>query len=350
MGEADDNALLAEISARRGWSFRRLDGGIRWITGDDGAGIALPAGHRPLNSQAASVLAADKAACAILLREAGIGTPEQVVVDLEGLGLAGDGPAGGDPPGRIPPEAAPAWRQVARRVEALGYPVFVKPATGSRGQLARRIPDEGALRHQLSWIGRRFRRAVVQPFVRAPEYRLFWLDGRLEFLYRRLPPAVVGDGRRTLRQLVDDLDRELPEFDPEVGLDRGFILEQILAHGVTWTTPLPAGLTIELSGVGNLWSGARLVDFARQGPPGCEAWLERLARTLGLRLCAVDLFSPSCLADPTDFLVIDVNSNPHWSVLRSVGQEAVWREVWERVLERALASQAALVHSWPTDR
>lgn len=338
MSEAAENQLIAEIAVRRGWSFRLLDGGLRLLTGSGGS-LALPAGYRPLNSHTGCVLASDKCSCHALLSTHGIGTPEQLAVDLEGLDVDS---------GSV--SESESWRAFVVRVEELGFPVFVKPDSGSRGQLARRIPDASALRRQLRLIRRRFRRAIVQPFLRQPEYRLFYLDGELEFSYRRLPPVVVGDGKRTLRECVERRARELPLFDPAIGLDREWILEQILQHGVTWNTPLPQGLRIELGGVSNLLAGGRPVGFTRQAPPGCRDWLRRLAGLLGLRLFAVDLFSRSELADPTDYCVLDVNSNPHWEVLRSMGREAVWKSTWERILELALDGGSYGSHSCPIDK
>src|SRR6185437_13731555 len=41
-----------------------------------------------------------------------------------------------------------------------------------------------------------------QPYVRGDEHRVFVLHGRALFSYRKHQPALIGDGRTTVRELI----------------------------------------------------------------------------------------------------------------------------------------------------
>jgi len=335
MAARDDAATLEAACATLGFRVRRDEDGRAWI--DDGSrGFTLPPGGWPLNTPAARAVARDKRACGARLREAGFATPTEIAVDMSSF-----------------PESA--WQRLQAAVAAIGYPVFVKPSDGSMGQLAARVVDAAGVRRQLGLIAQRHAAALVQAWIDLPEYRLFHCDGALVFGYRRTPPDVVGDGRRSLREQVDALCAASPAFEPGYGLDRDWILDQLRAHRLDWTRPLPDGLRIRLGARANGIAGGRFSDLRVAGeglqpfPPRCEDWLRRLAHTLGLRVFAVDLFSASCLASPEDACVIDVNAQPRLDALLGFGREDLRREVWCRVLRTAMA-EAPTIDASTTDR
>lgn len=318
MVRIDASEAIDAACAALGVRLHRLETGLLLV--EHGARrLPLVPGYWPLNARAACALAEDKRHCGALLRASGFSTPEEYAVAL--------------------PLVDAAWPALHLHFEALGPPVLVKPARGTLGRGIARVADAAALRRHLALLAGHDGAALVQRWIEAPEYRLFHLDGEAMFAYRRTPPTAIGDGRRTLREHVDALSAEVPAFTP----DRGWILDQLRAHGLDWTTPLPEGVRIRLSPCANAFGGGRFDDLRVPGehgdvlPTACVDWLWRLGRTLGLRLFAVDLFSASALERLDDFVVLDVNANPQLDGLALFGRRDLQAEIWRRVLAAALA-------------
>jgi cyanophycin synthetase len=243
------------------------------------------------------------------------------------------------------------WPALRARVEAFGFPVLVKPARGTLGRGIARIADAAALRRHLVSLAGYDTQALIQRWIEAPEFRLFHLDGACVYAYRRTPPEAIGDGRRTLREQVDALSAQAPAFSP----DRGWIHDQLRAHGLDWSTPLPAGVRIRLAPCANAFGGGRF-DALRVPdedpaslPSACRDWLRRLGGAMGLRLFAVDVFSESSLHDPSEIRVLDVNANPQIDGLAVFGRGDLQVRLWARVLEAALAD-AAQRQTWSSER
>jgi cyanophycin synthetase len=318
MVRMEGSALIEAACDALGYGLRRLDTRLLLIEHADCRLPLLP-GYWPLNPRAACALVEDKRHCGALLRASGFSTPEESAVVL--------------------PLADAAWPALRARFHAFGGPVLVKPARGTLGRGIARITDAAGLRRHLALLAGDDDGALMQRWIEAPEYRLFHLDGEPVFGYRRTPPEAVGDGRRTLRDHVDALQREASAFSP----DRGWILDQLRALGLDWTTPLPDGVRLRLSACANGFGGGRFDELRVQGegaapfPPGCADWLRRLGRTVGLRLFAVDLFSASALRDPDDYCVLDVNANPQIESLAVFGRRDLQLQLWTRVLRAAMA-------------
>lgn len=65
------------------------------------------------------------------------------------------------------------------------YPVFVKPNDGSLGILAEKINNEKSLIKHLKKISKNYHIAIIQENIKMPEYRIFSIDGEIEFIYQK---------------------------------------------------------------------------------------------------------------------------------------------------------------------
>lgn len=65
------------------------------------------------------------------------------------------------------------------------YPVFVKPNKGSLGKNAKVIHHEKELREHLHTIGKDDFIALVQEYIQEKEYRVYVLDGEVQFFYQK---------------------------------------------------------------------------------------------------------------------------------------------------------------------
>jgi glutathione synthase/RimK-type ligase-like ATP-grasp enzyme len=310
----------AYATAACGYAFRSLDGadgylfevsdGVRRATFAAGAGTPYA-----LNDARAASLARDKAFCAEVLRQAGVPVlpGRMFFVTTRWAQMRA--------PGREPGDAL-AYAATAE------YPVFCKPIAASNGLYAEVIEDADEFADYMARVSREHFAILIQPFVRAPEHRVFVLNGQALFSYRKLLPQVAGDGRRTLRDLVAALPREAeaPALKPRGRDARGHLLaaDDVVA----------ADEVVVLEGPANRAAGGG-ADGVRDGAsePLARVAIAAVA-ALGLSLAAVDLFDLS--GDGSDLAVIEVNSNPMIATLEDQGRWDMIETIWRANIDAAL--------------
>jgi len=275
----------------------------------------------PLNSATAQSLATDKAHSYQVLRRAGIAVPagEHFFLARAYAALR--------PPGRELGDAL-AW------ATARGFPLFVKPNDGSRGDFATVITDADDLIHHLNAIATRHLIALIQEVLVGDEYRAFLVDGEVQFAHQRFAPCLVGDGHRTVGELIEQTNQALAShgltpLDPA----GGYFLTQLAAAGLTLGAVLPAGVPLHHDARRNLSSGGRFGPLIEPIPPATAAWLKRVAEALQLRVCAIDLIARGRFDQPETFVALEVNGNPSLTVLEKIGRQDRIRVIWRRVIE-----------------
>ncbi len=217
-----------------------------------------------------------------------------------------------------------AWedRQAARRyAQQLGFPVVVKPATGTGGvgvatgltspQQVRWALD--AMRTRLGVSAPRF---IVEQHVDGDDYRLTVVGDRVVSVIRRRPAQVVGDGRRRITELIDDRNRRRrlnpghAAYPIKLNDETRFELQR---QGLRPDDVPEAGRTVRLSLAANLTQGGEVEQVIDQTHPSVLAVATAaLAAIPGLEHAGIDLL----LADHTRAVdeqaaaICEVNSVP----------------------------------------
>jgi glutathione synthase/RimK-type ligase-like ATP-grasp enzyme len=307
----------AHTAAACGYTFRSLDGadgylfevsnGARRATFAAGAGTPYA-----LNDARAASIARDKAFCAEVLRRAGVPVlPGRVFFVTKRW-------ADMRSPGREPEDA------LAYAAEA-EYPLFCKPLSASNGLYAEVIESAAAFANYMDRVAREHFAILVQPYVRAPEHRVFVLNGRALFSYAKTPASVTGDGVSTLDMLVRAMPREAdaPLRSPRGRDADGHLLRADDVPG--------AGAQIVLEGPANRAAGGG-ANGLRDGAPKAMADAAIAAtEAIGLSLAAVDLFDCQ-----EGFVVIEVNSNPMIATLEDHSRWDLIETIWRANFDAAL--------------
>jgi D-alanine-D-alanine ligase-like ATP-grasp enzyme len=202
--------------------------------------------------------------------------------------------------------------------KTLGATAFVKPLAGSRGDFAQAIYDEASLVRYIHDVARYYDSILIQPIVSGLEYRIFLLDDEVLYTARKYPPSVLGDGVRSIRDLIiaHNVALRARGLSPaSMGADDSS-LDRVLPKGERWIIP----------GRMNLSAGGTM---AIEAPPS-EASVtaaRKAARALGLRVAAVDVFTN--IAGMADAIaVIEVNSNPAIRVLEECERPDLILKLW----------------------
>src|SRR3954447_16341662 len=153
--------------------------------------------------------------------------------------------------------------QAVAAANRIGFPVVVKPLDGNHGRgVCLNLMSEEDVREAFPIAEEQSRRGtcIVESFVNGKDYRCLIIDGRMAAIAERVPASVTGDGRSTVRELVD-----LTNADPRRGVGHEKVLtrikfdeaaEEVLAGQGHDPDSVPAeGETVKLALTGNMSTG-----------------------------------------------------------------------------------------------
>ncbi len=207
-------------------------------------------------------------------------------------------------------ETAAAALRYARRI---GFPLFAKPNSGSQGKDVFRVQNTRELRRALKTIFRNDRVALVQKPVKGRDYRIVVLDKEVISAYERVPLNVVGDGRSSIKQLLQKKQHAFnaSSRDTRIDLKDPRIAAKLRSQGPALATVLKRNERIFLLDNANLSSGGDAVDVTKTIHPSFKKLAINLTRDMGLRLCGVDLMVQGEIAGkPKNYCVLEVNAAP----------------------------------------
>jgi cyanophycin synthetase len=185
--------------------------------------------------------------------------------------------------------------QAARKI---GGPVVVKPVHGGKGKgvsvaLAsdREISEAYALAASLD------PQVLVERYVAGDDFRLLVVGGKLIAAAKRIPAQIIGDGRSTVAELIDQINE-----DPRRGATYETLMERItidaallemLARQATkLDAVLPPGKIVKLSLVANISQGGEAIDVTDEVHPDNRSAVERAVKVSGLSVVGVDFIAP----------------------------------------------------------
>ncbi|HEV8396343.1 MAG TPA: alpha/beta fold hydrolase [Vicinamibacterales bacterium] len=204
-------------------------------------------------------------------------------------------------PAALPLRARLQTAEAFMATHGLSLPIVLKPDQGERGagvKVARRVGELEA------YLQRATGDVVIQEYVPGVEFGVFYVRrpsearGVILSITEKHLPAVIGDGRRTLEQLILDHPRA-------VCMARFHLAQQ---HDRLASVPA-AGAVMSLGDCGSHCRGAEFLDGRRYSTPALEDAVEAVARRFdGFYFGRFDLRSPSPDAFARgEFTVIELN-------------------------------------------
>lgn len=181
--------------------------------------------------------------------------------------------------------------------EALGYPVVTKPLDRGNGKgVSVGLRDAQALRWGFGEAAKYGEQVIVERFVAGEDHRILVIDGRMVAAAKRIPGHVVGDGERTIAELVDRTNadpRRGREYDKVmVRLEFDAQAEQVLGEAGYTRDSIPArGQVVALRRTANVSTGGTCEDVTERVHPDNRDAAIRAARVLGLNIAGVDFLS-----------------------------------------------------------
>ena len=280
-------AHLKEICDRRGIQLAAFSGDWIFCLQKDGRTTYIFGYDFGINSAAAKMICKDKTATSDLLDFHKVPRIEHRI--FHGPQLAG----------YVPEEGS--WREMLGYLEAHPRGLVCKPNEGTGGHavfLAETAPQLEAAVYQ---VFAKSRSLCLSPFEEFEhEYRVALLGGEIQFIYRKVRPALCGDGKQTARELLLAQLRRAPDFAGQLAR-----LKSLAEMDVDWDRVPDAGESVGMNWRHNLGQGSK-PELLSPTDPAWKASGElalRAAEALGVELASVDLAST-----PAGLKVLEVNS------------------------------------------
>jgi D-alanine-D-alanine ligase-like ATP-grasp enzyme len=225
-----------------------------------------------------------------------------------------------------------------KHAKRLGFPVVVKPNSGSQGVGVAFVYNEREFYKAVRAIFKRDRIAIVQAPVYGKDYRLVVLGDKVISAYERIPLNVVGDGRSTLRQLLKVKQEQFvaSSRDTRINMSDPRIASKLQRQGLSFRSVIKSGEKVYLLDNANLSTGGDSVDVSDKVHPDFKKLAVNLTRDMGLRLCGVDLMVEGNITEKPDlFWILEINSAPGLDHYAKIGkaQEKIVEDLYLQVLK-----------------
>jgi cyanophycin synthetase len=245
----------------------------------------------------------------------------------------------------IPRHVSFTLRTLSRAVaflERTGGPCVVKPASGTGG--GQGVTTGIRTGKQLGWAATLAAQActemLVEEQIPGDNFRLLYLDGVLLDAVQRCPPRVTGDGRSSIRRLVEEanaarLSRGSTISQVQISIDLD-MHNTLAGQGLSLTTVPAAGVVVPVKTVISQNFAADNVTVTDKLCSSVIAAGAQAASTVGVRLAGIDIITP----DPTLPLaesrgvILEVNTTPgfHYHYHKNDGSFPVATRVLEQLL------------------
>ncbi len=200
----------------------------------------------------------------------------------------------------------------------VGFPLVIKPVGGNHGRgitvNIANVEDARVAFHAAKEVSAA---VIVEKFITGEDYRLLVINNVLVAAAKRTPAHVIGDGVSTVKQLVDEVNK-----DPRRGYGHENVLTQITINDLTKSILKGKGYTEDtviakhevliLKDTANLSTGGTAEDVTDIVHPANVSMAERISKIIDLDICGIDIMTTD-ISKPlseTGGAVLEVNAGP----------------------------------------
>jgi cyanophycin synthetase len=283
---------IVQAARRRGIAVRRLNTGSLVQLGQGCRQRHVWAAETDQTPAIAEAIAQDKELTRSVLRTVGVPVPR----------------------GRPVSDAEDAWAAA----QDIGLPVVVKPQCGNQGRgVATNLGSRDQVVHAYAAARAEGDQVLVEQFIPGVDYRILVVGGKVVAAALREPAQVVGDGRHSIRELVEEVNRDPRRSDGHATVLSFIRLDPIglavlAEQGLTPDSVPPPGARVLIRRNGNLSTGGTATDVTDLVHPDVAARAVEAAAAIGLDIAGVDVVA-SDISQPIESQragIVEVNAAP----------------------------------------
>jgi len=195
--------------------------------------------------------------------------------------------------------------------QSIPFPQVIKPLTGQKGRLvflninhlaAGRAAVKQVLNHYPDGC-------LIESYHSGQDYRFLVFNFKVIGVARRLAPTITGNGKSTIKQLIDQENMKRQRQFLQTGRRRLNRIRNwprlswyLHLQGTSLQSVLPKNKTIALYPLPNFSSGGSVKTISLKSvPPALINLAESAAKIIGLKICGIDMVGKT---------IIELNSDP----------------------------------------
>lgn len=283
---------IVQAAVARGIPFRRLTEGSLVQFGWGRRQRRILASESDMTSAVAESIVQDKELTKTLLHAAGIPVPR----------------------GREVASAEDAWVAACE----IGIPVVIKPQDSNQGKgVTVNLVSPEQVKAAYLIAAEISDKVLVERYIPGHDYRMLVVGNKLIAAARRDPPQVIGDGVRSIYELVEQINRDPMRGEGHVTSLTKIHLDEIsMAHlaaqGLTAESVPAKGMRVVLRNNANLSTGGTATDVTDDVHPELAARAVAAARVVGLDICGVDVVCDNVMnsLEEQGGGIIEINAAP----------------------------------------
>lgn len=217
------------------------------------------------------------------------------------------------------------WGGVARTAnealelaEKISAPVVVKPFDGNQGKgVALNLKHQPEILRALEYALTISPKAIVEKFIQGKHYRIMVVGDKVVAAAERIPAFVVGDGKSTIKELVEFINRDPMRGEehekPLTKIKIDAVVIAVLARIQMHPGSVPGqGEIVYLRENANLSTGGIAIDVTGKVHPETLRLVLRAVRLIGLDVAGVDLVAKEIdqPLTPENGAIIEINAAP----------------------------------------
>ncbi|MBE9549712.1 MAG: cyanophycin synthetase [Proteobacteria bacterium] len=211
-------------------------------------------------------------------------------------------------------------RQAVAKARRIGYPVVVKPLDANHGRgitIDINFDNEVESAFRFAREKGKSRGILIESMIQGFDHRMLVVNGELVAVAKRVPGHVVGDGKHSIKDLMDIVNE-----DPRRGVGHEKVLTRLELDrqaellidqaGYTAETVVDAGEIFYLRSTANLSTGGTAIDLTDEVHPDNRAMAVRAVMAVGLDVGGVDFLTEDISQSYKDVggAIVEVNAAP----------------------------------------
>lgn len=204
-----------------------------------------------------------------------------------------------------------------KAAENIGYPVVLKPQCGNQGKgVFLNIKNEKELIKIYNKLSNEYKDIIIEKYVNGNDYRVCVVNNEVVAVSLRIQPKVLGDGKRSISELVEELNNDpLRGDDHEKPLTKIKIdddMKELLSESGYKLSSIPkVNEEVILRRNANLSTGGMAINCTDEICEENKRFCIRAAKIIGLDICGVDITAQSIKEPIKDQgVIMEVNAAP----------------------------------------
>ncbi|PLR83945.1 MULTISPECIES: cyanophycin synthetase [Bacillus] len=215
-------------------------------------------------------------------------------------------------------EVVSTFTEIFQAADRLGFPLVIKPLKGRQGQgVITNIKNKDELFNVVNCLDKHVKEFIIERYHKGHDYRLLIVNDKLVAASLRTPPFVIGNGKDSIRTLI-----ELENRNPNRGDDHEKPMSKIPLNytvncylekfDLTLNSVPDKGQVVQVVGNANLSTGGQAIDVTDEVNPAIKELAQASAKALGLDIAGIDLICKNIGEPfkPGELAVVEVNAAP----------------------------------------